>query len=139
MFLRQHQRSKDGKEHGYWSLVETVRTPDGPRQRTICYLGELNSSAQARWQKTIEVFNEQGEHTQLKLFPNDAELPDDPSVARVLVKKVRVERTRRFGDCYLGLELWRRLELEEFFAMVHELIGFWYQRAVLPSTVATSF
>ncbi len=115
MFLRQHQRSKDGKEHGYWSLVETVRTPDGPRQRTICYLGELNSSAQARWQKTIEVFNEQGEHTQLKLFPNDAELPDDPSVARVLVKKVRVERTRRFGDCYLGLELWRRLELEEFF------------------------
>jgi hypothetical protein len=98
MFLRQHQRSKDGKEHGYWSLVETVRTPDGPRQRTICYLGELNGSAQARWQKTIEVFNEQGEHTQLKLFPNDAELPDDPSVARVLVKKVRVERTRRFGD-----------------------------------------
>jgi len=76
-FLRQHHRSKDGKEHGYWSLVETVRTPDGPRQRTICYLGELNDSAQARWQKTIEAFNEQGESTQLKLFPNDAELPDD--------------------------------------------------------------
>jgi len=52
------------------------------RQRTICYLGELNDSAQARWQKTIEAFNEQGESTQLKLFPNDAELPDDPSVAR---------------------------------------------------------
>ena len=116
MFLRQHHRSKDGKEHGYWSLVETVRTPDGPRQRTICYLGELNDSAQARWQKTIEAFNEQGESTQLKLFPNDAELPNDPSVARVLVKKVRVERTRRFGDCYLGLELWKRLGLEEFFA-----------------------
>jgi two-component system, chemotaxis family, response regulator Rcp1 len=30
------------------------------------------------------------------------------------------------------------LELEEFFAMVHELIGFWYQRVVLPSAVATS-
>src|SRR5271167_1170127 len=116
MFLRQHHRSKDGKEHGYWSLVETVRTPDGPRQRTICYLGELNASAQARWQKTIEAFNEQGESTQLKLFPNDAELPDDPSVARVLVKKVRVERTRRFGDCYLGLELWKQLGLQEFFA-----------------------
>src|SRR5271163_741618 len=54
MFLRQHHRSKDGKEHGYWSLVETVRTPDGPRQRTICYLGELHDSTQARWQKTIE-------------------------------------------------------------------------------------
>ena len=26
-------------------MVETVRTPDGPRKRTICYLGELNNSA----------------------------------------------------------------------------------------------
>ena len=31
-------------------------------------------------------------------------------------QKVRVERARRFGDCYLGLELWKRLELDEFFA-----------------------
>ncbi len=116
MFLRQHERTKDGKEHSYWSLVETVRTADGPRQRTLCYLGELNGSAQARWQKTVEVFNEHGESTQLKLFPSELEVPDDPTVARVLVKKVRVERTRRFGDCYVGLELWQRLGLEEFFA-----------------------
>ena len=116
MFLRQHERIKDGKEHSYWSLVETVRTADGPRQRTLCYLGELNGSAHARWQKTVEVFNEQGESTQLKLFPSEVEAPDDPNVARVVVKKVRVERTRRFGDCYLGLQLWKRLGLEEFFA-----------------------
>jgi len=36
-------------------------------------------------------------------------------VARVLVNKVRLERTRQFGACYLGLELWRRLELDRFF------------------------
>jgi len=116
MFLRKLRVQKDGKEHSYWSLVETVRTADGPRQRTLCYLGELNSSAHARWQKTVEVFNEQGESTQLKLFPSEVEAPDDPNVARVLVKRVRVERTRRFGDCYLGLELWKQLGLEEFFA-----------------------
>jgi len=116
MFLRQHGRIKDGKQHSYWSVVETVRTADGPRQRTLCYLGELNGSAHARWQKTVEVFNEQGESTQLKLFPSEAEAPDDANVARVLVKKVRVERTRRFGDCYLGLELWKRLQLDEFLA-----------------------
>jgi transposase len=116
MFLRKLRVHKDGKEHGYWSLVETVRTADGPRQRTLCYLGELNGSAHARWQKTVEVFNEHGESTQLKLFPSEAQAPDDPNVARVLVKKVRVERTRRFGDCYAGLELWKRLGLDEFFA-----------------------
>jgi transposase len=115
MFLRKLRVHKDGKEHSYWSLVETVRTADGPRQRTLCYLGELNGSAHARWQKTVEVFNEQGESTQLKLFACEAEGPDDPNVARVLVKKVRVERTRRFGDCFLGLELWKRLGLDEFF------------------------
>ena len=116
MFLREHSRFKDGKEHGYWSLVETIRTADGPRQRTLCYLGELNGSAHARWQKTVEVFNEQGETTQLKLFPSEIETPDEPNIARVLVKKVRVERTRRFGDCYLGLELWQQLGLAEFLA-----------------------
>src|SRR5690348_18474076 len=98
MFLRPHQRSKDGKEHTYWSLVETVRTPDGPRQRTLCYLGELNSSAQARWLKTIEVFNEQGEAQQLKLFPSQVEAPaDDPQVARVLLNKVGWRGRRRLG------------------------------------------
>lgn len=38
MSLRPHQRSKDGKDHTYWSLVETVRTANGARQRTLCYL-----------------------------------------------------------------------------------------------------
>jgi hypothetical protein len=100
MFLRAHRRSKDGKQHSYWSLVETVRTPDGPRQRRLCYLGELNDSAHSRWLKTIEVFNAEGESTQLKLFPSEVEPPEnDPDVARVLVKKVRLERTRQLGPC----------------------------------------
>jgi hypothetical protein len=116
MFLRPNHRAKDGKEHTYWSLVETVRTPDGPRQRTLCYLGELNGSAQSRWLRTVEVFNEAGESHQLKLFPSDVETPpDDPCVARVLVNKVRLERTRQFGSCYLGLHLWKQLGLDRFF------------------------
>ncbi len=116
MFLRSHRREKDGKDHTYWSLVETVRTPDGPRQKTLCYLGELNSSAHARWLKTVEVFNEQGQTEQLKLFPSDVAPPaDDAGVARVLLNKVRLERTRQFGSCWLGLELWKRLGLDRFF------------------------
>jgi len=116
MFLRPHSRNKDGKDHLYWPVVETVRTPDGPRQKTLCYLGELNSSAQACWLRTVEVFNDQGEARQLKLFPSHlAPAEDDPQVARVLLNKVRLERTRTFGSCFLGLELWKRLELDRFF------------------------
>ena len=115
MFLRELQPRKDGKEHSDWSLVETVRTPDGPRQRTLCYLGELNAPAQARWQKTIAVFNEQGESRQRKLFPSEVEPPEnDPNVARTRLNNVRLERSRQFGNCFLALELWHRLGLDEF-------------------------
>src|SRR5260370_28695449 len=106
MFLRPNHRDKDGKDHIYWSLVETVRTPDGPRQKTLCHLGELNSSAQARWLRSVEVYNEQGEAQQLKLFPSHVEPPpDDPEVARALLNHARLDRTRQFGASSLGLHL----------------------------------
>jgi hypothetical protein len=66
MYLRVPERKQDGKAHRYWSLVETNRTADGVRQRTLCYLGELNGTAEARWLKTIEVFNEHGESRERK-------------------------------------------------------------------------
>ncbi|MGH9386049.1 MAG: IS1634 family transposase [Vicinamibacterales bacterium] len=117
MFLRPHHRDKNGKRHTYWSLVETIRTADGPRQRTLCHLGELNDSAQARWLKTIDVFNEAGERHQLKLFPSAVvPPPDDAEVAQVLVQRVRLERTRQLGPALLGLAVWRQLQLDEFFA-----------------------
>jgi hypothetical protein len=119
MFLRSHRRSKDGKQHTYWSLGETVCTSDGPRQRTLCYLGELNGNAQARWLKTIEVFNEQGESRQLKLFPSAVEPPqNDPNVAQVLLNKVRLERVRQFGKCFVGVELWKRFGLDRFYEQI---------------------
>jgi hypothetical protein len=38
MFLRLFPVATDGKDQTYWSLVEAVNTPDGPRQRTVTYL-----------------------------------------------------------------------------------------------------
>jgi hypothetical protein len=35
-------------------------------------------------------------------------------VARVWVKKMRLERVRQFGNCFLGLELWKHLGLNRF-------------------------
>jgi len=116
MFLRPNDRTKDGKTHTYWSLVETVRTPNGPRQRTICYLGELNASAAARWRKTIEIFNAQGEAEQLALFPAGTPLPADPRVVTIRLDRVRWTRPRTFGNVWLGWTLWQRLGLDAFWA-----------------------
>ncbi len=35
MYLRRHSKKINGEEYGYWSLVESVRTARGPRQRVV--------------------------------------------------------------------------------------------------------
>ena len=43
MFLRRYVRTKAGKQHTYFALVESVRTEAGPRQHLVAYPSELNA------------------------------------------------------------------------------------------------
>lgn len=114
MFLRRYQRMRAGKAHRYFALVENLRTENGPRQRIVCYLGELNADAERKWQRTVVFHNRQGDERQLRLFADDAvDLPDDPDVVRVRLKEVGWSNGRSFGDVYLGHWLWRKLGLDE--------------------------
>ena len=54
MFLRRYVRTKAGKKHTYFALVESVRTDTGPRQHIVAYLGELNADQERRWQRTVD-------------------------------------------------------------------------------------
>jgi Transposase DDE domain/Domain of unknown function (DUF4277) len=115
MFLRRYSRTKDGKTHTSYALVESVRTEAGPRQHIVAYLGELNHDQERRWQRTVVFHNRQGEDRQLRLFP-DAEpvsVPDDPDVVQIRLEKVGWTNARRFGDVWLGLWLWKFLHLDE--------------------------
>lgn len=115
MFLRTHHRFKDGKDHAYWSLCETTRTQEGPRQRLLCYLGELNHRQERRWRKTIRVFNQAGEEKQLGLFPSECPVPeDDPNVVKIRLDRVQWERSRECGNVVMGFYLWRKLEMDRF-------------------------
>ena len=59
MFLRSNTRIKDGKQHRYYTVVESRRLQSGKVvQRQVLYLGEINDSQQAAWRKTLEVFDE---------------------------------------------------------------------------------
>src|SRR5438128_8097972 len=110
MFLRRYTRTKDGKSHTYYALVESVRTDAGPRQHVVAYLGELNHDQERRWQRTVVFHNRQGEAQQLRLFPDDAvPLPDDPDVARIRLGSVGWTHGRRFGDVWLARWLWHHL------------------------------
>ena len=114
MFLRRYVRTKAGKQHAYFALVESVRTEAGPRQHVVAYLGELNADQERRWQRTVVFHNRQGDAQQLRLFPDDdtVPLPDDPDVVRVRVKEIGWTNARRFGDVFLGRWLWNLLDLD---------------------------
>ena len=117
MHLKTHRRSKDGKEHRYFSVVENRRLRTGKMaQRRVLYLGEINDSQQAAWRKTLEVFVESEQRfTELSLFPEDREIPSD-AVNSIQIKRDQMElhRPRVWGNCWLGCELWRQLRLDEF-------------------------
>ena len=116
MFLRCHQRMKDGKQHRYFSIVESLRLQSGRVvQRRVLYLGEINDSQQAAWRRTLEVFDEQRGPTTLSLFPDDRPLPADAvDSMQVKLSAMQLRRPRPFGNCWLGCELWRQLELDRF-------------------------
>jgi hypothetical protein len=118
MFLKCSTRRKDGKEHRSWSIVETRRVGRAVVQRHVLYLGEINDSQRAAWQKSIAVFDEhQGQARQCALFPADRTPPpgDTPAV-QVRLDGLRLSRPRTWGACWLGDCLWRELQLDSFFA-----------------------
>ncbi len=77
MFQRCHRRKKDGKIHRYWSIVGSRRTSRGPVQRHVLFLGEINDSQLASWEKAITVFDEQhSAERPLAFYPADRPLPE---------------------------------------------------------------
>lgn len=118
MFLRSTSRKKNGKQHRYFSIVESKRLADGRvLQRHVLYLGEINSSQELAWRKSIEVFEEGKEKpSTLALFAEDccaAEIFGE-SMVRVRLSELRLCRPRQWGACWLVVQLWRELELDRF-------------------------
>lgn len=118
MFLRVSTRKKDGKEHRYFSVVENKRVSGGRvLQRHVLYLGEINSSQELAWRRSIEVLDEGTRAARtLALFPEDrceGVVPDE-SIVRLKLSRLRLERPRQWGACWLALRLWQSLGLDEF-------------------------
>ena len=105
MYLRRCFRRKDGKRHAYWALVESYRTNRGPRQRVVAWLGVMDEQGRLG----VKHCAEKRPGHQTDLFRST-----EPEWVEVDVKRVRVERSRKFGGPWLGKELLRRLALDEF-------------------------
>ena len=121
MYLRHIQRKKNGKEHAYWSIVESRRLADGRvSQRHVLYLGEINDTQERAWARAVEVFpDEAGPPQTMALFPEerlDLALDRDIPIVRLRLKELSLHRPRQWGACWLALHLWHELQLDEFWS-----------------------
>jgi transposase len=113
MYLRRHDKKVDGEAYGYWSLVESVRTIRGPRQRIVATIGKLpglDKEERVGWEEIGRILDGKP-RPERDLFE---EYEEPPLWANVNINQVSVERLRHFGDVYLALILWNRLGFAEF-------------------------
>ncbi|MDP1625475.1 MAG: IS1634 family transposase [bacterium] len=113
MYLRRYSKKADGEEYGYWALVESVRTARGPRQRVVASIGKLpglDKEERVGWEEIARILNGKSQ-PQDSLFEKTEE---PPSWATVDINRVSVERLRGFGDIYLALLLWQKLDFAKF-------------------------
>ena len=118
MYLKCHKRIKDGKEHRYWSVVESVRTRRGVIKRQVLYLGEINDAQRAQWCSALDVLDESDDSfRQMSLFPEDRTPPPEISnPVQIRLNQMTLHHPRQWGGCWLAMELWNQLGLDAFWA-----------------------
>jgi transposase len=143
MYIRKSTRSYKGRTYTNYLLVESVHTPKGPRQRTVCSLGDLSPRPREEWLKLAckieDALVGQGD----LLDPDDGEVADIvrrvrarrakgrrdhgvnndtlPALPRgaggALIKvdptRVATERHREAGPVHVGHQFWQRLGLDD--------------------------
>jgi transposase len=117
LFLRAHERRKDGKVHTYWSLVESRRCAEGRVvQRHVLYLGALTGVQELSWEKTARQFDALPELGQaLPGLATERELQaKEAATIAVYLNQFRIERPRQWGACWVALTIWNVLKLSEF-------------------------
>ncbi|MHC4529735.1 MAG: IS1634 family transposase [Planctomycetota bacterium] len=109
MFIRPIHVNKNGKRHAYWALVESYRTEQGPRQRTVAYLGQLDRQGRLGIRQAAQGSTDY----QRELFEDV-----QPEWVEIDAKRIQVENCRQFGGCWLALKLLEKLGIASLFKTV---------------------
>jgi transposase len=140
MYIRKSIRTYKGKTYTNHVLVESVVTPNGPRQKTICSLGDLSPRPREEWlelarkiedalvgqdnllgrdadEVTEIVGRVRGRRTKearAQVKPS-ASLPRTPGGALIKVdpSHVTTEQHREAGPVHVGYQFWQRLGLDQ--------------------------
>jgi transposase len=126
MYMRKTTKIAKGKTYTHYLLVESVHTPQGPRQRTICSLGSLGPGPLEQWHALArKVEAALAEQRSLEPTARPMELmaekappgPQHPGPAPgpgtpVDPEQVALEEAREAGPVHVGHQMWQQLGLE---------------------------
>jgi hypothetical protein len=140
MYIRKSIRTYKGKTYANYVLVESVATPNGPRQKTICSLGDLSPRPREEWLELArkiedallgqdnllgrdddEVAEIVGRVRAQQTREQRAQAETSASVPRTrggaLIKvdpsRVTTEQHREAGPVHVGYQFWQRLGLDQ--------------------------
>jgi len=131
MYIRKTTRKVKDKVYENYLLVESVMTPKGPRQRTICSLGHLKPRPRKEWlllaqkvetalkgQLTLEKEEPEVEEIVKKAKAFEAQekrapKEKDDDVVAIHTDKVEMEKAREAGPVHVGCQFWKKLEMDE--------------------------
>jgi len=129
MYIRKTKRVYNGKTYINHLLVESVLTPKGPRQKTICSLGSLEPSPPEQWLSLAHKM-ESALQGQLCLEGSQGDIEALLGKVRkggttrkgsgkgslllvVDVDRVETEEHREAGPVHVGHQIWQQLGLDK--------------------------
>src|SRR5580700_7820002 len=123
MYIRKASRVYKGKTYFNYLLVESVLTPDGPRQKVVCSLGDLSPRPRHEWLALAHRL-ESALSRQEELFPSSTAAAvlvpllakvgsqdgsgsseaagKDKELLPVRIDDVRCEQSREAGSVHVG-------------------------------------
>ena len=135
MYIRKSIRKHKHKTYTSYLLVESVSTPKGPRQKTICSLGDLAPKPREQWlniarrmhaalagqyalfdepPEVVEVLDNVSARRRQRRSVARADRPRSAhNTIRVDPERVAVESVREAGTVHVGLAFWRRMGFDE--------------------------
>ena len=135
MYIRKSIRKHKDKTYTSYLLVESVSTPKGPRQKTICSLGDLAPKPREQWlniarrmhaalagqyalfdepPEVVEALDNVGARRRQRRSVARADRPRSAhNTIRVDPERVAVESVREAGTVHVGLAFWRRMGFDE--------------------------
>ncbi len=131
MYIRKTTKKAKDKIYENYLLVESVMTPKGPRQKTICSLGHLKPRPRKEWlllaQKVETALK--GQLTFEKEAPEVKEIVEkakafesqekrslkdkDDDVVSIHTDKVQMEKAREAGPVHVGYQFFKKLKMDE--------------------------